>query len=160
MESTIGRRELLIRGGIAGAGAVTAVALDARDAHANGVEDGKGPIGAWLVTVQRAGGVTLYDLVALGGDGVLTESDLGGAKTTAGMGEWRRVDGQTIRSVFSKLFTDNQGRLPKLLVTATFSLDSPDSFTGSGTAIASEFPSGAVVARSNQTLHGVRIGLE
>lgn len=157
MDSTIGRRELLVRTGIAGAGALSAVALGSSTARAAGEEHELGPVGSWLVTVQRAGGVTLYDLVALAADGVLIESDLGGAKTTAGMGEWQPAADHTYRSTFSKLFTDAQGHLLKLTVIGTFSMDGPDSLSGSGSATAENFPGGGVVVQTDQTIRGVRI---
>ena len=159
MDPRIGRRELLVRTGVAGAGALTATALSASVVHAAGDEDELALMGSWLVTVQSAGSATVYAVAAFTADGVLIESDPADVKTTAGIGEWQRSPDRTFRIIFNKLVCDNQGRLLKVNITATLSLDTENTFNGSGTEIVEQFPGGGVVAQVNQTVHGVRIAL-
>ena len=154
-----GRRELLVRTGVAGAGALTATALGASAVRAAGDEHQLGPVGSWLVTVQSAGSVTVHALAAFTADGVLIESDPVDMKTTAGMGEWQRSPDQTFRITFCKLVGDVEGRLLKVNITATLSLDTENTFSGSGTEIVEQFPGGGVVFQANQTVQGVRIAL-
>lgn len=159
MDQRIGRRELLARTGVAGAGALTATALGAPAARAAGDEHQLGPVGSWLVTVQSAGSVTVYALAAFTADGVLIESDPVDAKTTAGIGEWKRSPDDTFRIIFCKLVSDAQGRLLKVNITATLALDAENTFSGLGTEIVEQFPGGGVVFQANQTVQGVRIAL-
>ena len=159
MHPRIGRRELLVRSGVAGAGALTAAALSSPAARAAGNEHEHELVGSWLVTVQSAGSVTVYALAAFTADGVVVESDPGDTKTTAGIGEWRASPDQTFRMLFNKLGSDNQGDLLKVTITATLSLDTENKFSGSGTEIVEQFPGGGVVFQANQTVQGVRIAL-
>lgn len=159
MVPTIGRRELLVRTRVAGAGALTATALSASAVRAAGDVPELGLVGSWLVTVQSEGSATVYALAAFTADGLLIESDPADMKATAGLGEWHLSPDHTFRILFNKLVSDNHGGLLKVNITATLSLDGENTFSGSGTEIVERFPGGGVVVQANQAVQGVRIAL-
>lgn len=169
---TFSRRKLLksatLLGGTGLIGAVvyvatrgnnTAAALASNDDAYQKFDEGKGPLGAWMLTltpdVPNPKSSTKA-MIVINAGGTVVETNL--VNPRVGMGAWKQTGGQTFDYIFLKQRSDAKGNntgmvqiLHRNTLNKTF-----DEFDGTANLTITD-PKGNVVGRSTSIIHATRI---
>lgn len=169
---TFSRRKLLksatLLGGTGLIGAVayvatrgnnTATALASNDDAYQKFDEGKGPLGAWMLTVTPDvpnPKSSNKAMMVINAGGTVVETNLNTPRV--GMGAWKQTGGQTFDSIFLKQRFDAKGNntgmvqvLQHNTLNKTF-----DEFDGTANLTITD-PKGNVVVRSTSIIHATRI---